>query len=452
MSVANTAFPNSDGRRQWRHLTGDGAKKSTLPSGYNSQAGQYHWSVGPSKTKSMYWAHGDNAGPTIYRGKLYVHRGNAIVAFGPGGLGSDAAVLPAASAPSGGVKPDPLSEAALQERLRAEVRKIVDAGHLNSGFAKIGLIDFMTVNTLGQHLLHYWHNPAETLLTLTRALPHLPAALQNDVRQYLQKEYASFPPYKYSHIGFKDGAPREPFDYPPSTARIFEHDFGPLPRGSFRGWSKPPDNVYALWKYAQAGLGEPAVVFGQAAGVIGSTPEDEYLAAFPHVHNAYIAGYIGYVGLAKMAGQPCSTQEAELNRLLELRARTFRWDVPANTGRPQSDQYFYTLIMAWNFMFLVPELADYLRRNALPKVQEAVGRYTRMTPYWMAGHNEEVQHENGLTPLQQTHALFQAKAQILEATREELAGLLDTPTVPIGDLYYLQNLIATIEAPQRERR
>jgi hypothetical protein len=127
--------------------------------------------------------------------------------------------------------------------------------------------------------------------------------------------------------------------------------------------------------------------------------------------------------------------------------RNFRWDLQAKTGNGMSDQYFYTFIMAWNFMFLVPELAGHLRQHALPKVQEAVERYTRMAPYWMAGHNEEIQHENGLTPYQQTHALFQAKAQILRASREELAALLDTPLVPAGDLYYLQNLIATIEAP-----
>jgi hypothetical protein len=97
-------------------------------------------------------------------------------------------------------------------------------------------------------------------------------------------------------------------------------------------------------------------------------------------------------------------------------------------------------------MFLVPELADYLRQNALVKVQDAIDRYTRMAPYWMAGHNEEVQHENGLTPLLQTHALFQARAQILHASRDELAKVLDTPVVPVGDLFHLQNLIATIEA------
>jgi outer membrane protein assembly factor BamB len=444
LSVANSAFPNADGRRQWRHMTGDGFKKSTLPVGYNSQAGQYNWSVG--STKSMYWAHGDNVGPTIYRGRLYAHRGNAVIAFGSGDAGSIAPILPVARARSGGVGPEPLSETILRERLESEVQKILDSGHLRAGFAKIGLIDFMTVSSLGQYLLHYWHNPADMLATLLRALPHLTPAMQEKVRQYVKNEYASFPPHKYMHVGFQDGAHREPFDYPPSTPRIFEHDFGPMTGSSFRGWSKPPYNVYAMWKYAQAGLGEPAAVFSQAAGMIGATPADSYLEAFPHVHNAHIAGYIGYVQLARMAGQPCATQEAELNRLLQLRARTFRWDVQASTGNAQSDQYFYTLITAWNFMFLVPELADYLRQNALPKVQDAVERYTRMAPYWMAGHNEEVQHENGITPLHQTHALFQAKAQILKASHEELAKLLDTPTAPVGDLYYIENLVATLEA------
>ena len=125
-------------------------------------------------------------------------------------------------------------------------------------------------------------------------------------------------PHKYVHIGFKDGVPRESFAYPLSTPRIFDHGFGPLVGSPFAGWSKPPHNVYAMWKYAQAGLAEPSGVFEQASGVIGSTPSDSYLQAFPHVHNAYIAGYVGYVELAKMAGRPYTSQEKELNRLLQL--------------------------------------------------------------------------------------------------------------------------------------
>ena len=197
----------------------------------------------------------------------------------------------------------------------------------------------------------------------------------------------------------------------------------------------------------QAGLADPVTVFEQASGMIGSTPSDSYLQAFPHVHNAYMAGLVGYVELAKMAGRPYAAQQQELDRLLRLRTQTFRWDVQADCGTAQSDQYFYTLITAWNFMYLVPELSDYLRLNALSKVQEAFDRYTHMAPFWMVGHNEEVQHENGITPLHQTHALFQAKAQIFRSPRDSLAGVLDTPLVPAGDLFYLQNLIATLEAP-----
>ena len=427
-------------------MTGNGLDSSDLPTGYNSQVSQYLWSVGPASIKPMYWAHSDNVGPTIYDGRMYVHRGNAIIAFGPNGLGRSAPVLPVAHVPSGGVAPEPLSETVLRERLATEVRQILDQGHLMAGFAKIGLIDFLTVNGLGDYLLNYWHDPADMQITLLRALPHLPAEMQDRVRQYLRDEYAAFPPYKYTHIGFTEGTPREPFDYPPSTVRIFEHDFGPLTGSSFRGWGKPPHSVYAMWKYAQAGLADPVTVFEQASGVIGSTPSDSYLQAFPHVHNAYIAGYVGYVELAKMAGRPYAVQQQALDRLLQLRAQSFRWDVEAGADTAQSNQYFYTLITAWNFMYLVPELADYLRQNALSKVQDAVDRYTHMAPYWMVGHNEEVQHENGITPLYQTHALFQAKTQILQASRDELAKVLDTPVVPAGDLFYVQNLIAVLDA------
>ena len=153
-------------------MTGDGFKTSTLPAGYNSQVSQYLWSVGPANVKPMYWAHSDNVGPTIYDGRMYVHRGNAIVAFSPDGLGSSAPVLPVARIRPGGTGPEPLSETALRERLATEVRKILDQGHLMAGFAKIGLIDFQTVNRLGDYLLHYWHNPADMLLTLLlRACP-----------------------------------------------------------------------------------------------------------------------------------------------------------------------------------------------------------------------------------------------------------------------------------------
>jgi len=86
--------------------------------------------------------------------------------------------------------------------------------------------------------------------------------------------------------------------------------------------------------------------------VIGKTPPDSYLAAFPNVHNAYIAGYVGFVELAKMAGPALRQGKYRIDRLLKLRVENFRWDVQADVGTGQADQYFYTFITAWNFMTL----------------------------------------------------------------------------------------------------
>ena len=65
----------------------------------------------------------------------------------------------------------------------------------------------------------------------------------------------------------------------------------------------------------------------------------------------------------------------------------------------------------------------------------------------MAAHNGETQGESAIQPYQQTHSLFQALAQVKGATYDELIKYLDTPIVPVGDLYYIDNVVATLEAP-----
>ena len=62
--------------------------------------------------------------------------------------------------------------------------------------------------------------------------------------------------------------------------------------------------------------------------------------------------------------------------------------------------------MAINFLFLVPELADYLHDHALAE-------YEQIAPYWFVSFAEEGLGENALTPLYDTQALFLAKAWIL---------------------------------------
>jgi hypothetical protein len=108
--------------------------------------------------------------------------------------------------------------------------------------------------------------------------------------------------------------------------------------------------------------------------------------------------------------------------------------------------YFYVLITAWNFMYLVPELGEYLRVNAWNKVQPAIQTYQDIAHHWMTAQNEEPQAENAIMPYQQTHSIFQAKALVLRENQATLSKFLDTPIVPAGDLYYMQNLVAALSA------
>jgi hypothetical protein len=98
-------------------------------------------------------------------------------------------------------------------------------------------------------------------------------------------------------------------------------------------------------------------------------------------------------------------------------------------------------------MYLVPELGQYLHDNALSQVQEAVDEYEYVAPYWFVARDEGGFREFVINPLYNYGAVFQARALILRESREELFRYLDVPAFDRGDLFYIQNLIAVIEAP-----
>ncbi|MBM4028669.1 MAG: hypothetical protein FJ280_25220 [Planctomycetes bacterium] len=97
----------------------------------------------------------------------------------------------------------------LQERLADEIRKMIDAGHLRPVYA--GCTEHYYANTrakLAENRHIYWHNPAETIYTLLRALPHVPPELREPLRRYIQAEWKYALPTTYTHMGW-GGAPRE---------------------------------------------------------------------------------------------------------------------------------------------------------------------------------------------------------------------------------------------------
>lgn len=98
-------------------------------------------------------------------------------------------------------------------------------------------------------------------------------------------------------------------------------------------------------------------------------------------------------------------------------------------------------------MMIVPELGEYLNTHALARVQEAIDEYEYIAPTWFVSRNEVILNEGAMSPLYNYAAIFQAKAFILEENRDTLSRYLDVPGFAVGDLLYLQNLVAAMEAP-----
>jgi hypothetical protein len=195
-------------------------------------------------------------------------------------------------------------------------------------------------------------------------------------------------------------------------------------------------------------FGGAAGIYSRIRGRLESPPSDSYLADYPYIHNAYIAGYIGYLELEKLAGQPESTNvRNELDRLLRLRASQFSKDNWFTDWR----DYRRTLNASKNFIYLVPELAEYMNKHAYAEVKEAVDEYNYVIPCWFVSKYDSTYEEGMLHQLYDPPAVLQAKAYILREPPEELLKYLDVPAFAVGDLFYIQNLIAVLEATSFHR-
>ncbi len=442
-TVPNASFPDRNTSREWVYWD---YNLNTIIPGFPGE----WWTYGGNNGE--YSAHGDQNAPIPYKGRLYVHRDNGIIAIG--NFTGTPAVLPVAATvqiTNAGVSVPTTDE--LKQQLLAEVQKILSAGHLRAGYFSSGLFDLQANTVVGDKLQDYFHNPGDTYVTLIRALPFLDTTLQQQVKQYLQAEFAAYPACGIGTIGFAAGASREAFDLPPEVEAI-RSQFGASSSGSsnYAGWTYwlnnqsycAPQAFYALWKYAQV-FGGAQTLFNTYKNNLQPPPADATLQLYPEAHNAFIAGYWGYLELQKLAGySETPSIRTILNHLLSLRSATFNKD---NTARDLFvDSYGIVLASARNFMYLTPELGQYLHDNALTTVQEAVSYYNTITPHWFISKAGEHGREGVVQPLYEVNALFQAKALILKQSRAELIKYLDVPAFARGDLFYIQNLLAVLEA------
>lgn len=436
----------NDPNREWRYFS---YNLSELVPNYNRMFYSTDIDTVYGGANGVYGLHGDQNPPIPYRGKVYMVHSNALIAFST--TTAAAVSLPVAATVSTREAVQ-VNEDLLRQNLVNEVQKILDAGHLRPGYGKSGNFDRVGRSGCGDLIMDYWHEPSDVIYTLLTALPQLPAEMQDPVKAYIQSEFAAYPPDRYAQIGWQTGAAREPFVLPPDIVSAMSGMPATANTAGFKGYDFPPHMFYTLWKYAET-FGGAKELFDRSAARLEPAPSDAALARNPFVHNSFIAGYTGYLELQKLAGYPeTASVRSELNRLLRLRASNFSKDSPFGAKKcdPASidvDCYCKVTNVSRNFMFITPELGDYLRANARTRVQAAVDEYNRVAPYWFVSNFEQTYAEGVSQPINDSYSNFQARALILGQDRGELIKYLDAPSTAVGDLYYIQNLVALLNAP-----
>jgi hypothetical protein len=190
-------------------------------------------------------------------------------------------------------------------------------------------------------------------------------------------------------------------------------------------------------------------IFNQMSGKLEAPLSDDIFIKRPYWLNQYIAGYRGYLELQDLAGYSQDPNVLSVyHRLLDVRVNNFSKDTPyPPIGTGSSISYNNTLSVARNFMFLTPELANYLNQHIYSQIQVAIDEYNYVAPYWFVTMFDDSYGEGSFQHLYDSPALFQAKAWILKQPYTELVKWLDVPAFYQGDLFYIQNLVAALSSP-----
>jgi len=343
------------------------------------------------------------------------------------------------------LNPDPQ----LVARLEKEIQAVVSAGHLapfviergfttpqgwpgDSAHPEDGLVQFSPSGNV------YWYDPGELVYTLSLAYPYLSSTLKGQLRTYLLNEMNRYPPlealpYPAQSTWLMDGARREAYSM---TVQL---NVWPPP-------APPLSTLYALWAYGDAtGDWEYMRVRWTAIKALFSLRKaqtDSYAA---------ISGAIGYARIAKNLGYTAEAQEGVNVAVAAMVAgQRFESFLETANRRYPDPRDQLTGLRAPVFFGLVPEVGRYLHDTN----GDAVATYLAgLTDYYdgeflwyltRLGLQKEVGESSFHGP-ELAWSVFLAKAYAENASPAELRGYLDRPW-GLGDLCYLQKLMAAIEA------
>ena len=191
----------------------------------------------------------------------------------------------------------------------------------------------------------------------------------------------------------------------------------------------------------------------------------EQIQSFYDAHrndvNTYFGGISAPIGMARLARQ-VGDQEVENRAVQDALAAFQAINQEPNWRTPMVHRYAFQADWTDEFNFagfhllsLVPEVARYVRdRN---DVRESVtGHVARGTDHWpmwflsqASGFSRYYGESHALSPLYSA-MIFPVKALIEQQPPECLQRYVDAEDAPIGDLFFLERLLLTLEAHGHE--
>lgn len=431
-----------------------------------------------------------NLAPIPYAGKLYYLMGNVLVAMNSGS-GSNLGLGMAPAPQVGNQAPADLAPTVnvLKQKLEAEVQKIIDVYSQTGKILRPGYLDshhvsgsmvfgsaFVPYYIPGEHMADYFHLPSDTVTTLVNAYPYLSGPLQSAVKSYLQNMFGPGKAYDVSsvaHTGWNSGPKREwGEDTPVMVATLngsngLDFYLNKTPQSSINGQNErlnvgsfPPEAFYGAWKYAklmnEQGLMTTAQIktmFNSMSSKLvnpgsGNDLTSANLSKYPYLHNQVLTGYYGYLQLEKLAGNTSditqSSKYAQYQSLLNSRISNFS-DI---TWFADDDIFINVLNSAGNWMYLAPEVLNALKTsNRASQIQTVLNHAMLSEPFWFVSKYNRSFSESYNRPLFDYPSMFQANASFSGLNQAQLAKFLDVPAFEKGDLYYIQNLTAALDAP-----
>jgi hypothetical protein len=195
----------------------------------------------------------------------------------------------------------------LNGQLEAEVAKIVAAGHLAPWLFLVN-VPGSGADDRGDV---YWHNPSEALYLLAEVAPLLSSKTQQTLKEYLATERENVPPEFRASMAFGVGTRREYCE--PSKALLKkweEKNFGYLTKAQPGIWS-----LYGLARFCElAGQKPGKETMDKCNEIVARSMEHRdwatlywlrgHTPGFNAVHavNQLFAGLVGYIRLARLAG------------------------------------------------------------------------------------------------------------------------------------------------------